>query len=91
MIIFCIFLIWQQNKSTCLTGNCCKNYEHFLIMDNFNDNISEPTQTYFFTFFKLNNFVEEPICDKNQNNPSLCLIIPSLIILKRQLFIQLIK
>ena len=36
----------------------CKNYEHLLILGDFNANISEPTLTPFCTLFKLKNFVE---------------------------------
>ena len=48
----------------------CKNYEHLLILGDFNANISEPTLTSFCTLFKLKNLVKEPTCYKNPNNPS---------------------
>ena len=45
----------------------CKNYEHLLILGDFNANISEPTPTSFCT---LKNLFKEPTCYKNPNNPS---------------------
>ena len=48
----------------------CKNYEHLRILGDFNANISEPTLTSFCTLFKLKNFVKEPTCYKNPNNPA---------------------
>ena len=48
----------------------CKNYEHLLLLGDFNANISESTLTSFCTFFKLKNLVKEPTCYKNPNNPS---------------------
>ena len=48
----------------------CKNYEHLLILGDFNANISEPALTSFCTLFKLKNLVKEPTCYKNPNNPS---------------------
>ena len=48
----------------------CKNYEHLLIMGDFNPNISGPTLTSFCTLFKLKNLVKETTCYKNPNNPS---------------------
>ena len=48
----------------------CKNYEHLLILGDFNANISEPTLTSFCTLSKLKNLVKEPTCYKNPNNPS---------------------
>ena len=48
----------------------CKNYEHLLILGDFNANISEPTLTSFCTLFKLKNLAKEPTCYKNPNNPS---------------------
>ena len=48
----------------------CKNYEHLLILGDFNANISVPTLASFCTFFKLKNLVKEPTCYKNPNNPS---------------------
>ena len=47
-----------------------KNYEHLLILGDFNANISEPTLTSFCTLFKLKNLVKEPTCHNNPNNPS---------------------
>ena len=48
----------------------CKNYEHLLILGDFNANISELTLTSFCTLFKLKNLVKEPTCYKNPNNSS---------------------
>ena len=48
----------------------CKNYEHLLILGNFNAIISEPILTYFCTLFKLKNLVKELTCYKNPNSPS---------------------
>ena len=45
----------------------CKNYEHLLMLGDFNVNISKPTLTSFCT---LKNLVKEPSCYKNPNNLS---------------------
>ena len=48
----------------------CKNYEHLLIMGDFNRNISETPLVSFCTLFRIKNFVKEPTSYKNPNNPS---------------------
>ena len=56
-----------------------ERYGHFLIMGDFNADVSNPSITLFCTLFKLRNIVKEPTCYKNPENPSgigLCLINP---------------
>ena len=48
----------------------CKNYEHLLIMVDFNGYISERTRTAFCTLFKFKNLIKELTYYKNPNNPS---------------------
>ena len=47
-----------------------ERYEHFLIMGNFNADVSDPSMTSFCTLFKLKSIVKEPTCYKNPENPS---------------------
>ena len=47
-----------------------ERYEHFLIMGDFNADVSDPSMTSFCTLFKLKSIVKEPTCYKNPENPS---------------------
>ena len=47
-----------------------ERYEHFLIMGDFNGDVSDPSMTPFCTLFKLKSIVKEPTCYKNPENPS---------------------
>ena len=49
---------------------CSERYEHFLIMGDFNADVSDPSVTSFCTLFKLKSIVKEPTCYKNPENPS---------------------
>ena len=42
-----------------------ERYEHFLIMRDFNADVSDPSMTPFCTLFKLKSIVKEPTCYKN--------------------------
>ena len=44
--------------------------DHFLIMGDFNADVSDPSVTSFCTLFKLKSTVNEPTCYKNPENPS---------------------
>ena len=58
------------NQSQAQLELFCKNYEHLLILGDFNANISEPILMSFCILLKLKNLVKEPTCYKNPNNPS---------------------
>ena len=47
-----------------------ERYEHFLIMGDFNADISDPSMTSFCSLFKLKSIVKEPTCYNNPENPS---------------------
>ena len=47
-----------------------ERYEHFLIMGDFNADVSDPSMTSFCTLFKLKSIAKEPTCYKNPENPS---------------------
>ena len=47
-----------------------ERYGHFLIMGDFNADVSDPSMTSFCTLFKLKNVVMELTCYKNPENPS---------------------
>ena len=47
-----------------------ERYEHFLIIGDFNVDVSDPSMTSFCTLFKLKSIVKEPTCYKNPENPS---------------------
>ena len=47
-----------------------ERYEHFLIMRDFNTDVSDHSITLFYTLFKLKSIVKEPKCYKNPENPS---------------------
>ena len=47
-----------------------ERYEHFLIMKDFNADVSDHSITLFCTLFKLKSIVKEPKCYKNPENPS---------------------
>ena len=47
-----------------------ERYEHFLIMGDFNTDVSDPSMTSFCTLFKLKSIVKEPTCYKNPENSS---------------------
>ena len=47
-----------------------ERYEHFLIMGDFNADVSDLSMTSFSTLFKLTNIVKEPTCYMNLENPS---------------------
>ena len=47
-----------------------ERYQHFLIMGDFNADVSDPSVTSCCTFFKLRSIVKQPTCYKNPENPS---------------------
>ena len=47
-----------------------ERYEHFLIIGDFNADVSDPSMSSFCTLFKLKSIVKEPTCYKNPENPS---------------------
>ena len=47
-----------------------ERYEHFLIMGDFNADVSDPSMTSFCTLFQLKDIVKEPTYYKNTENPS---------------------
>ena len=47
-----------------------ERYEHFLIMGDFNADVSDPSMTSFCTLFKRKSIVKEPTCYKVPENPS---------------------
>ena len=47
-----------------------ERYEHFLIMGDFNADVSDPSMTSFCTLFKLKSIFKEPTCYKNPENPA---------------------
>ena len=47
-----------------------ERYEHFLIIGDFNADVSDHSVTSFCTPFKLKSIVKEPTCYKNPENPS---------------------
>ena len=47
-----------------------ERYEDFLIMGDFNADVSDPSMTSFCTLFKLKNIVKKPTCYKNPENSS---------------------
>ena len=59
--------LWQSQKQLEASS---ERYEHFLIMGDFNADISDPSMTSFCTLFKLKSIVKEPTCYKNPENPS---------------------
>ena len=46
------------------------DYEHFLILGDFNSQMSETNMKNFCDIYDLENLIKEPTCFKNPNNPS---------------------
>ena len=46
------------------------NYDHFLILGDFNSQVSEQHMKEFCELYDLKNLMKEPRCFKNPNNPS---------------------
>ena len=47
-----------------------ERYEHFIIIGDFNADVSDPSMTSFCTLFKRKSIVKEPTCYKVPENPS---------------------
>ena len=48
----------------------CERCEYFLIMEDFNADVFDPSLTSLCTLFKLKSMVKEPKCYKNPEHPS---------------------
>ena len=59
--------LWQLQKQL---EAFSERYDHFLIMGDFNADVSDTSMTSFCTLFKLNSIMKQPTCYKNPENPS---------------------
>ena len=77
----------RLNSNGKVLNDLCLKYENFVLIGDFNSSIHEDAVSVFFATYNLKNFVKEPICFKNAENPS-CI---DLILTNKLLYFQITK